>query len=54
MIGIVNGVTLKHGYWRVTISFTIVPFDDFEIFIREEFLKKVKAMTVGDMAITEG
>jgi len=44
VIDTTNGVTLNLRYWSGTTSFTIVPMDDFEVFMGQEFPRMVKAV----------
>jgi hypothetical protein len=49
VIGVAKDISLKLGDWCGKMSFTIVPMDDFEVVLGQEFTRKEKATPIPHM-----
>ena len=46
VIGTTKGDPLKPGHWSGIVSFIVVPMDEFEVLIWQDFMRKVKVVPI--------
>ena len=49
MIVLARQVPLKIGEWTCVVNFTVVPLDDFDVVLGQEFMKKEKETPMLDL-----